>query len=170
MLYDPGTGTIAVSGAGYHGGGVLAMLRDQLSPDTWISLRCAIGEAVTMPPGAADFAEAVHGAGLSPMASVAAGTRIAATGTMLRGSYRWQPVGTLTGVAPFESGMPDAYLGFSVRQPLHLARVGPGRVQAILDVRNLLAQGYRPFVSQDGSTVYFAQAQRYVAGGVAFSF
>lgn len=172
VLYDPGTGTIAVSGAGYHHGGVLAMLRDQLSPDTWISLRYAMGEAVTMPamPGPADFAEAVRGTGLSPMAAIAAGTRIGATGTVLRGSYRWQPVGTLTGVAPFESGTPDAYLGLSIRQPLHLARVGPGRVQAILDVRNLLAEGYRPFVSQDGSTVYFAQSQRCIAGGVAFSF
>ncbi len=180
VLYDPGTGTIAVSGKGYSGGGVLAMLRDQLSPDTWLSLRYAMGDAAALagaaPPGSS-VAQAVHAPGnfvaqRTPMASVAAGTRLPGSGTVVRGSYRWQPDGTLTQVAPFDAGgaYPDAYLGLSIRQPLHLQRVGAGKLEAILDVRNLLAQGYRPFLSQDGTTVYFAQAQRCIAGGLSFSF
>ena len=180
VLYDPGTGTIAVSGKGYSGGGVLAMLRDQLSPDTWLSLRYAMGDAVALagaaPPGSS-VAQAVHAPGnfvaqRTPMASVAAGTRLPGSGTVVRGSYRWQPDGTLTQVAPFDAGgaYPDAYLGLSIRQPLHLQRVGAGKLEAILDVRNLLAQGYRPFLSQDGTTVYFAQAQRCIAGGLSFAF
>ena len=165
VLYDPGTGMIAVSGQGYSHGGVMAMLRDQLSPDTWISFRCAMGEAVSAiaAPGKP------FGARTAPQAAVAAGTRIAATGTVVRGSYRWQPVSTLTGVAPFES-VPDAYLGFSLRQPLRVERVGMGRLEALVAVRNLLAEGYRPFLSEDGGTVYFAQAQRSIAGGISFSF
>ncbi len=175
VLYDPGTGTIAVSGQGYSHGGVLAMLRDQLSPETWLSLSYAMGDVLSMP--ATELPKAVgpmpgnFPAQSASALAVAAGTHFAATGTTVRGSYRWQPVSTLTQVAPFASNnLPDPYLGFSVRQPLHLQRAGSGRVEAILDVRNLLAQGYRPFLSQDGTTVYFAQGQRCIAGGLSFSF
>lgn len=174
VLYDPGTGTIAVSGQGYSHGGVLAMLRDQLSAETWLSLSYAMSDVLSMPvpelPKASNPLPRSFPVTNTSAAAIAAGTRFAATGTSVRGSYRWQPVSTITQVAPFAKDLPDPYLGFSVRQPLHLQRGGSGRVEAILDVRNLLAQGYRPFLSQDGTTVYFAQAQRCIAGGLSFSF
>ncbi len=176
VLYDPGTGTIAVSGKGYSGGGVMAMLRDQLSPDNWLTLRYAMGDAVSLPDTPAQaapaksFAPESFGVQRSEMAAIAAGTRIAATGTSVRGSYRWQPLSTLTQVTPFDSSVPDAYLGLSIRQPLHLQFSGSGQLAAVVDVRNLLAQGYRPFLSQDGTTVYFAQSQRCLAAGLSFTF
>jgi hypothetical protein len=40
----------------------------------------------------------------------------------------------------------------------------------IVEVRNLLAQGYVPVFGQDGRTVYLVQSARAVRGGVAFSF
>jgi hypothetical protein len=73
-------------------------------------------------------------------------------------------------VAPFDSSAPEAYLSFHVRQPIYMHYMGLHGMQAIVDVRNLLAQGYRPFFSQDGSTLYFAQAERCVEGGLSFSF
>ena len=42
--------------------------------------------------------------------------------------------------------------------------------RSIVDLRNLLAQGYIPVVAQDGQTVYLVQSARSVRGGVAFSF
>jgi hypothetical protein len=39
-----------------------------------------------------------------------------------------------------------------------------------VDVRNLLAEGYRPFLSNDGSVLYFAQASRAIEGGLSFNF
>jgi hypothetical protein len=170
VLYDPGTGTIAVSGADYHGaGGVLAMLRDQLNPDTWMSLRYELGEAVTLAGSTADSASP-FGAQHASTIAFAGGTDIPGAGTVIQASYRWQPVNTLTQVAPFEADAPGPYLGFELRQPLHLERLSTGRVEAVLEVRNLLAEGYRPFLSQDGTTVYFAQAQRCLDAGIAFSF
>jgi hypothetical protein len=184
VLYDPTNNLIAVSGKGYEGGGVMAMLHDQLSPDTWISLRVALSQAAQLgslsdaatslvadssnPRNAA--VAPVFSAQQAPMLAVSAGTRVAATGTYVRGGYRWQPYRTLTQVAPFSDSVPDAYLSFSLRQPLHLEKVGTGKIEAIVDVQNLLAQGYRPFLSRDGSTVYFAQAQRCIAAGLAFNF
>ena len=36
--------------------------------------------------------------------------------------------------------------------------------------RNLLAQGYRPVMSADGSAVYLVQVARSVRGGLSFTF
>jgi hypothetical protein len=171
VLYDPGTGTIAVSGAGYHGaGGVLAMLRDQLNPGTWLSLQYELGEAVTLAGSSATPSDAAFAARHASTIGFAGGADIPGSGTRIQASYRWQPVDTLTQVAPFDAGTAGPYLGFEVRQPLHLERLSTGRVEAVLEVRNLLAEGYRPFLSQDGTTVYFAQSQRCLAAGIAFSF
>jgi hypothetical protein len=43
-------------------------------------------------------------------------------------------------------------------------------MEALVDVRNLLAQGYVPVVGQDGQTVYLVQSARAIRGGVAFTF
>jgi hypothetical protein len=51
-----------------------------------------------------------------------------------------------------------------------MGRIFPGGTQAVVDMRNLLAQGYCPFVTPDGSTLFFAQADRSIAGGIAFTF
>ena len=45
-----------------------------------------------------------------------------------------------------------------------------GAVDVMVDVHNLLAQGFRPFVLTDGSVLMFAQDQRSVSGGFAFTF
>jgi hypothetical protein len=43
-------------------------------------------------------------------------------------------------------------------------------VEALLDVRNLLAEGYRPFILSDGSLLIFSQDQRGIRGGLAITF
>jgi hypothetical protein len=43
-------------------------------------------------------------------------------------------------------------------------------MDAIIDVRNLLAQGYVPVLGQDGRTLYLVDSSRSVRGGVAFTF
>ena len=77
---------------------------------------------------------------------------------------------TLTPVNAFATGNADPYLSFLVRQPIRYRRMIPNGVEALVDVRNLLAEGYRPFVSSDGSTLYFAEAARCVQGGLSFTF
>jgi hypothetical protein len=104
------------------------------------------------------------------MLAASVGSSAHRTKTEWRASYRWQPSDTLTQVAPFDGSAPEAYLSFHMRQPIYMHYMGLHGMQAIVDVRNLLAQGYRPFLSQDGSTLYFAQAERCVEGGLSFSF
>ena len=76
----------------------------------------------------------------------------------------------MTRVAPFAEGAADPYLNINLRQPICARRDGSGRLEALLDVRNLLAEGYRPYVTSDGSLLVFAQDQRGVQGGLAFTF
>ena len=45
-----------------------------------------------------------------------------------------------------------------------------GDMEAIIDLRNLLAQGYVPVMGPDGQTVYLVQSARSVRGGLAFTF
>jgi hypothetical protein len=92
------------------------------------------------------------------------------TGTRWRASYRWQPDETVTAVAPYEAMAESPFLNLLVRQPIHLTRDGSGGFEALLDVRNLLAQGYSPYILSDGSLLIFAQDQRSVRAGLAFTF
>jgi hypothetical protein len=82
----------------------------------------------------------------------------------------------VTEVAPFALDAAEPYLNIYLKQPIrwvHIGRDGPngaGGLEAHVDLRNLLAEGYQPFVTSDGSHLYFAQAQRCVRGGLAFTF
>ena len=92
------------------------------------------------------------------------------TGTRWRASYRWQPEDTVTQVAPFAADAAEPYLNLHLRQPICARRDGTGGFEAVLDVRNLLAEGYRPYLLSDGSLLIFAQDQRGIRGGLAFTF
>jgi len=76
----------------------------------------------------------------------------------------------VTEVAPFALDASEPYLNVYIRQPIRLYKQGPGGMEARVDLNNLLAEGYQPFLTSDGSRLYFAQAQRCVRGGLAFTF
>jgi len=107
--------------------------------------------------------------------------RFLKSGTTVRVAYRWQPHLTVTAVNPYSSldssgnasnasGSDQAYLSFYLRQPVHCRRLFSNRLDAVVDVTNLLAEGYQPFLSADGSTLLLAQSPRTVQAGLAFSF
>jgi hypothetical protein len=87
-------------------------------------------------------------------------------------SYRWVNGQALTPVDMFNAspGQSDAYLSCFLRQPIPTLGFLPGHMEALIEVRNLLAQGYVPVIGQDGQTVYLVQAARSIRGGLAFSF
>jgi hypothetical protein len=87
-------------------------------------------------------------------------------------SYKWTSGPALTPVDLFNSspGQADPYLNIFVRQPIPGANSLPGHMEALIDVRNLLAQGYVPVLGQDGQTVYLVQSARTIRGGVSFTF
>ena len=114
--------------------------------------------------------------------SLRVGRRQAVTGKMsgtapkLRthwiGSYRWISGGAVTPVDMFDGspGQAGAYWNFFIRQPLPGSVFVANHIEALLEMDNLLAQGYVPIVGRDGRTLYLVQAPRTVRGGLAFSF
>ena len=87
-------------------------------------------------------------------------------------SYRYTAGRTLTPVDLFNAspGAADPYLNLFVRQPIP-SKLIAGHMELLLDLRNLLAQGYIPVVGSDGHTVYLVQsAARSIRGGLAFNF
>jgi hypothetical protein len=94
------------------------------------------------------------------------------THTRCIASYRWVSGSALTPVDMYNAspGQSDPYLNLFVHQPIPSMGFLPGHVEAVIDLRNLLAQGYVPVLAQDGQTVYLVQAARSVRGGLTFSF
>ena len=86
-------------------------------------------------------------------------------------SYRWTNGQALTPVDLFNTsaGQADPYLDLFVRQPLPGSFLS-SHVEVLMDLRNLLAQGYVPVMGRDGHTLYLVQSARSVRGGVAFNF
>jgi len=87
-------------------------------------------------------------------------------------SYKWTSSSAVTPVDIFNAspGHADPFFSVVIRQPIPGGSFIPGHIEAVLNVRNLLAQGYRPFLSPDGRTLYLVQAARAVRGGLAFTF
>jgi hypothetical protein len=106
----------------------------------------------------------------SQSATVALKGRVIHSGTQLRASYRWQPEAMMTAVNSFAAFSDQAYLSFFIRQPIRCGGMLPQGLEATVDVTNLLEQGYRPLLSQDGRTLFLAQSPRMVQAGLAFNF
>ena len=104
------------------------------------------------------------------MYSISLSGTLDGTGTRWHASYRWQPEDTVTQVAPFASGAAEPFFNVHMRQPIRYRHEGQRSVDVMVDLHNLLAQGFRPFVLGDGSVLLFAQDQRSFSGGFAFTF
>lgn len=93
-------------------------------------------------------------------------------GTHWAASYRLTNQKSLTPVDLFDCspGRMDPYFNLFVRQPIPTFSFLPGKMEAMVDLRNLLAEGYVPVIGQDGKTLYLVQSARSVRGGLAFVF
>jgi hypothetical protein len=179
LLIDPVSGVFRTAGNTYAGYGFSAAATVPLSPALAISAAMEAGSALEDSYAQSALAgqersveqslAALHPR-LTPAVTVAAQGSLEKTGTYWRTSYRWQAPDTVTSVNPYASQAGDAYLSILLRQPIRIGRIFPGGTRAVVDMRNLLAQGYCPFVTPDGSTLFFAQADRSIAGGIAFTF
>ena len=173
MLIDPTTGSFKTLAAGYTTSGVRVTASTPLLTGLWIAAEYSTGDALASNAGPTTaYADALAGlaARNSSTATVALKGRIPVTGTRVRASYRWQPSSMVTAVDPYSLFGDQAYLSCMIRQPIHLRGRFPQGLDATIDVTNLLANGYRPFLSADGQTLYFAQTPRTLQAGLSLSF
>lgn len=172
-VLDTNSGLLRAAGPAFTTTGMEATVAHRLHGASEIRVSCANGGAVVMPalrPAAFSQVLAAARPRRTQAYSISLSGVLDGTGTRWRASYRWQPDDTVTAVAPFALDAASPYLSVHLRQPIHLTRDGSGGVEALLDVRNLLAEGYRPYILSDGSLLIFAQDRRGIRGGLAFTF
>jgi Carboxypeptidase regulatory-like domain len=173
VMVDTATGSFRFLGAGYGSTGMSLMVSEPLNSGLWAALEYASGAALAMrnsagerlPEVSADMRPEIAGA-----ATVALKGRVQRTGTKVSASYRWQPRHLVTAVNPYESFSNQAYLSFYVRQAVRWGDRLPPGLEATIDVTNLLEEGYQPFLSSDGRTLFLAQSPRAIQAGLSFTF
>ena len=173
-LYDSGSGLLRSAASGYSSAGIVAAVERHTQHGNSIRISYANGDALVMtstqhPTPLNQLVAGAH-ARRAQMYSISLSGTLDGTGTRWRASYRWQPEDTVTRVAPYAADASEPYLNLHVRQPVSLRREGIRGLDAMFDMRNMLAQGDRPFLLTDGSLLVFAQDQRSVSAGLAFTF
>jgi hypothetical protein len=173
-LIDPASGIMRAAGPAFSTAGFMATAERRVHGNNQIQVSFADGDALVMPaatravPLSAVLAS-VHPRRV-PMYSISLSGTLEGTGTRWHASYRWQPEDTITPVARFAVNAAEPFFNLHLRQPVTYRRDGQRSVDVMVDMHNLLAQGFRPFVLGDGSVLLFAQDQRSFSGGFAFTF
>ncbi len=174
LLFDRTSGLLRAAGPDFSTTGLMATVDRRMPGGNRVRLSYANGDALVMPALShavplSQVLAAAHPRRVQTYALALSGT-LEGTGTRWRASYRWQPADTVTQAAPFAVDAVEPYLNLHFRQPVFVRRQGAAGIEALLDVRNLLAEGYRPYLLSDGSVLIFAQDQRGIRGGLAFTF
>ncbi len=174
LLPDPYSGTFTYAGDTLSASGLRLVIERQLSSDLAATLDFAYGGALDLAKPDVEIQNAGQWIATQRREAVAAklsGT-VNRTHTRWIASYRWINGPALTPVDMFNAspGRSEPFLNLFIRQPIPTMGFLPAHMDAVIDVRNLLAQGYVPVIGQDGQTVYFVQSARSVRGGVTINF
>ncbi len=171
ILPDVSSGTFSYAGNTLNTNGLRVVLQRKVSDDLTATLDYAFGGVVNLTSPDVPLQQAQQFLSTERRHAVAVKLSGTTTHTKTRwiASYRWVNGSGITPVDMFNAspGQSDPFLNIFIRQPI--PSLGK-HVEAIIDVRNLLAQGYVPVLGQDGQTVYLVQSARSVRGGVSFTF
>ncbi len=173
ILADQTTGNFRLLNSGYKARGLNLTLSEPITSNMWVALEYSTGAALTAKDDEVLTLEDVA-TDLKPMtsqtATLAVKGRVLRSGTSVRAAYRWQPARMVTAVNPYAAFSDQAFLSCYLRQAIKFGNLLPPGLEATVDVTNLLAQGYRPFLSADGKTLFLAQSPRALQAGLAFTF
>lgn len=174
LLPDVASGTFSYDGGDFNTSGMRVVVQHRFSSDLIATGDYAFGGVLELDHPGVQLQNAQQSITAQRRQAVAAqfsGT-IHHTHTQWVTSYRWTNGAALTPVDLFNSspGQSDAFLNVVIRQPIPSMGFLPAHMEALIDLRNLLAQGYVPVLAQDGQTVYLVQSARAIRGGLAFSF
>jgi hypothetical protein len=173
VLPDVYSGTFSYQGNDYATRGMRVVLQRKLLSDLTATLDYAYGGVLDLSRPDVQLQDARQWIRAEQRQAVAAkfsGT-VPKAKTRWMASYRYTGGRTLTPVDLFDTsaGQSDPYLNLCIRQPIPVGLLAR-HMEILMDVRNLLAQGYVPVMGSDGRTLYLVQSARSMRGGVAFSF
>lgn len=172
VLPDIYSGTFTYQGNNLQTEGVRFVVQHKINDHLTATVDADSGGVLDLENSNATLANAQQWIGTRNRHSVAAkvGGVVPKTKTRWVASYRWIDGPALTPVDMFNAsaGRADPYLNLFLRQPL--PSFLPGHMEAIVDLRNLLSEGYVPVLGSDGRTVYLVQSARAIRGGLNFTF
>jgi hypothetical protein len=173
LMGDSASESFRLSAPTYTAQGVRILISEPLTPALAAAVSFSTGSALSTSGLAAitlDQASAGLHTRAGQTAAVALKGRVLHTGTMMRAAYRWQPRSMLTSVDPYAAFSDQAFLSFYLAQPIHCRGMLPAGLSGVVDVTNLLSQGYQPFLSNDGKTIFLAQSPRAIQAGLSYTF
>jgi hypothetical protein len=166
LVVDSQTSSFRFLGTGFTAEGVRVSFSEPVVNGLWAALEYATGRGLALTQSSTPELRSEGGDQLT--ASLRG--HAARTGTHVKASYRWQPEHFVTAIAPYDPSANRGYLSFYVRQRVHLSDKLPVGLDLTVDVSNLLAEGYRPFLSADGKTLFLASSPRTLQAGLSFTF
>ena len=174
VLPDVYSGTFSYQGNDFSTRGMRVVVQRKLLSDLTATLDYAYGGVLDLSRPDVQLQDARQWIRAEQRHAVAAKF----SGTLPKAKTRWIASYGYTGghyaltpVDLFDSspGQAGPYLNLFIRQPIPASFLA-GHMEILMDLRNLLAQGYVPVMGPDGRTLYLVQSARSVRGGVAFSF
>ena len=171
LLPDMTSGTFTYAGNNLSTNGLRVVLQHKFSSDLTATVDYAFGGVLDLTQPDVQLQNAQQW--ISSVRRHAVATKLSGTVQRTRthwiASYRWIDGSSITPVDMFNAsaGQSDPFLSIFIRQPIPAFG---GHMEALIDLRNLLAQGYIPVLGQDGQTVYLVDSARSIRGGVAFNF
>jgi hypothetical protein len=174
LLPDIYSGTFTYTGGTLDTPGVRVVMERKFCSDLTATLDYAYGGVLDLAKPDVELQQAQQWITTQRRQALAAKLTgsIPRTHTRWIASYRWINGPALTPVDMFNGspGQSDPFLNVFISQPVPTLGFLPAHMQALIDLRNLLAQGYVPVIGQDGQTVYLVQAARSIRGGVTITF
>jgi hypothetical protein len=174
LLPDVDSGTFSYRGTNLDTNGMRVVLQRKFNADLSATLDFAYGGVLDLTQPDIELREARQSLITTRRHALTAkfNGKLPGCRTQWTTSYGWVSGRGLTQVDMFNAsaGQSDPYLNVFLRQPLPGFSFLPVHMEAMLDLRNLMAQGYVPVMGTDGRTVYLVQSARSVRGGVAFTF
>ncbi|MGH9482986.1 MAG: hypothetical protein ACRD1L_12940, partial [Terriglobales bacterium] len=175
LLPDLFNDMFIANGGDYQGWGYRAAWDHHLGGDWHAVLGYAEGPVLA--PGDGPVVMGASGPNLAATRARAVTVKLAGTTpfthTYLACSYRALSRAIATGLDLYDDSpaQSDSYANLYLRQPLPRLMGGhSGRIAALIEIHNLLAQGYIPMLATDGRTLYLVQSARSLRGGLTFNF
>ncbi|HWZ44400.1 MAG TPA: carboxypeptidase-like regulatory domain-containing protein [Candidatus Saccharimonadales bacterium] len=174
VLPDVYSGTFSYGGGSLRTNGMRLVLQRRINDDLTATLDYSTSGVAALKSPVSAWQDVASSLTTSKRHSMAAKFNgyIPASHTRWITSYKWTSGSALSMVDEFNAsaGQTDPYFSVFIRQPLPSRSFIAGRMEALVDIRNLMAQGYVPILGQDGHTVYLVQSARTVRGGLSFTF
>src|SRR5712692_2363247 len=158
VLPDAYSGTFTYQGRDFDTRGVRLVLERKLASDVSATVDYSYGGALDLDRDGVSLQDVRDHSVTRYRQALSAKLSGTAPGTKTRwiASYGWTSGRALTPVDMFNAsaGQADPFLDLFFRQPMPGTSSLPGHMDIVVEVRNLMAEGYVPVLGQDGRTLY----------------